>query len=331
MFDPAAATARGRDTQERVAVDLGVVHHELDPELEEGTPRPFVPVDPAVDAVSASATTPAILSQVTATSASAKRSVVYQGLILFVKALPVALLVVAARYVFHKVFGFSDIMSFSDAAAVLTGAALIIGFMLAGVIADFKEAEKIPANMGGALLMLDQLAASGLALQDKDSGWARARLAAVANRIDDWFFGRVPDDSLNAIQNEVFCLIVDVEKQGCSAPYVTQLLNRANELVGSLQRVMVIRNSSFIKAGYALMTILVSVVLVLLVIVDFPSEFAQWLVCGALALVYTDLLLLVRDLDNPFGYRAHGGRGSGADVDPAAFTNAVRILNSTGG
>ena len=260
-----------------------------------------------------------------------KRSIAFQGLILFLKALPVALLVVAARYLFHNVFGFSEIMSFSDAAAVLTGAALIIGFMLAGVIADYKEAEKMPASIGGALLMLDQLAASGLALQGKDSGWVRARLAAVAIRIDDWFFGRVPDDSLGAVQNEVFSVIVDVEKEGCSAPYVTQLLNRANELAGALQRVMVIRNSSFIRAGYALMTILVTIVLVLLVIVDFPSEFAQWLVCGALALVYTDLLLLVRDLDNPFGYAAHGGRGSGADVDPSALTSAVRMLNSSTG
>lgn len=255
-------------------------------------------------------------------------SVAFQGLILFAKALPIALLVVAARFVFHKVFGFGEIMSFSDSAAVLTGAALIIGFMLAGVIADYKEAEKLPANIGGALVLLDQLAVSGCGLQGQDTGWVRARLAGVANRIEDWFLGRAPDDALDAVQAEVFSVIVDVEKGGCSAPYIVQMLTRANELAGTMQRVMVIRNSSFIKAGYALMTILIGIVLVLLVIVDFPSEFAQWLVCGALAMVYVDLLLLVRDLDNPFGYADHGGRGSGADVDPAPLVNAVRALNS---
>ena len=89
---------------------------------------------------------------------------------------------------------------------------------------------------------------------------------------------------------------------------------------------MSIRNTQFIKAGYALMTILVAVVLILLIIADFPSDVAQWVVCGALSLVYTYLLLLVRDLDNPFGYGDNKGRGSGADVDLSPFTSALDLL-----
>jgi hypothetical protein len=134
------------------------------------------------------------------------------------------------------------------------------------------------------------------------------------------------DEEVVETQGDLFEIIVEVEKVGCTAPYITQMLQRATEAAGAVQRAMSIRNTQFIKAGYALMTILVAVVLILLVIADFPSEVAQWTVCGALSLVYTYLLLLVRDLDNPFGYGDNNGRGSGADVDLSPFTSALDLL-----
>jgi hypothetical protein len=77
----------------------------------------------------------------------------------------------------------------------------------------------------------------------------------------------------------------------------------------------VIRNTNFIKSGYALMEILIAIVLGLLIIVDYPKPTVQWFVSGVLAAAYTYLVLLVKDLDNPFDYGANGEKGSAADVD----------------
>lgn len=255
-----------------------------------------------------------------------RRTVLTEGLTLLVKALPVAILVMVLRFLLHDVLGVNDIMGFGDAAAVLTGTALIIGLMLAGVISDYKEAEKLPGVIGSSLLLLDRLAESGLGGQGKDSGWVRPRLATIATQIDEWFHGRITDEQVVDQQGELFQVIVEVEKAGCSTAYITQMLARATDASGAVQRAMSIRNTQFIKAGYALMTILVAVVLILLIVADFPSEVAQWTVCGALSLVYTYLLLLVRDLDNPFGYADNNGRGSGADVDLSPFTSALALL-----
>lgn len=265
-------------------------------------------------------------SLVTIPHSSQQRTVLSEGLKLLAKALPVAILVMVLRFVLHDVLGINGIMSFGDIAAVLTGTALIIGLMLAGVIADYKEAEKLPGVIGGSLLILDRLAKSALGSQGNDSDWVRPRLASIGTEIDDWFHGRISDDQIVEAQGELFEIIVEVEKAGCTAVYLAQMLARATDVAGAIQRASSIRKTQFIKAGYALMTILVVVVLILLVVSDFPSEIAQWTVCGALSLVYMYLLLLVRDLDNPFGYGGNSGRGSGADVDLSPFTSALDLL-----
>ena len=253
---------------------------------------------------------------------------VSQGLLLVIKALPVAIIVLLLRWILHYGFDVNGLMSFSDAGAVLTGATVIVGLMLAGVMADYKESEKLPSAIGGSLLAINSLACGALATKGVDAAFIRPRLAQVAEIINEWLYGRVGDDQIPVAQGKISELIIDVEKAGAGTHYLTRLLISASDLGAALQRVMVIRNTLFIKAGYALMKILVGIVLILFILVDFPSEFAQWLVIGALSLAYTYLLLLVHDLDNPFGYGDNNGRGSGADVDITPFTRAYQDLTS---
>lgn len=253
---------------------------------------------------------------------------VSQGLLLVFKAIPVALTVLLLRWILHYGFDVNGLMSFSDAGAVLTGATVIVGLMLAGVIADYKESEKLPSAIGGSLLAINSLANAALVTKGVDTAFIRPRVAQVAETINDWLYGRVGDDQIPVAQGMVNELIIDVEKAGGGVHYLARLLATASELGAALQRVMVIRNTLFIKAGYNLMRILVAIVLILFILVDFPSEYAQWLVIGALSLAYAYLMLLVRDLDNPFGYGDNDGRGSGADVDITPFTAAYRALTA---
>jgi hypothetical protein len=68
------------------------------------------------------------------------------------------------------------------------------------------------------------------------------------------------------------------------------------------------------------------VLIVLLLIVDFGRVgAAQWLMPGALTLIYSYLVLLVRDLDNPFGY---GRRAGSAEVDLSALRDIADELRS---
>ena len=219
---------------------------------------------------------------------------------LVLRAIPVALLVLVLRYVVHNTLDLNGIVTFSDAGAVITGATIIVGLMLAGVIADYKESEKLPAVVGGSLLALDGLAVSGLSVKDIDGSWVRPRVAEIAETVRGWLHGRVSDEQMWAAQATIAPLIVDAEKAGVPSHYVGRLLVSSSELSNALSRIQTIRNTSFIRAGYVLMVLLVFIVLALLVIIDFTSPIMRWVVPGVLALAYTYLILLVRDIDNPF-------------------------------
>ena len=237
---------------------------------------------------------------------------------LVLRALPVAVVVLVGRYVVHNALDVSGLVTFSDAGAVITGATIIVGLMLAGVLSDYKESEKFPAVLAQSLLGLEGLASAGLSVKEIDGGWVRPRVAALTNSVVDWVHGDISDKQMWAAQADASQLIVEVEKAGAPSHYVGRLLATNGDLSNALSRMQVIRNTSYIKAGYMLMILLVTIVLLLLVIVDFTSPIMRWVVPGVLALAYTYLILLVRDVDNPY-------QGS-ACVDFAPLIDAQRSL-----
>ena len=247
---------------------------------------------------------------------------------LLVKALPVVVAVLVGRWVLFEVADVGEIVSFGEAGAVITGVTLIMGFMLAGVLADYKESERLPGVIASALNGFHSAAMGGLAVKDIDSAWARARILSTVDAICAWFTTGTRDEDMWAAQSDLASVIVEAEKKGMGTHYVGRLLTLNGELSNTLSRIAVIRHTSFIQAGYVLMSFLVAVMMVLLAVVDFPSTVMSWIAPSVLSLVYTYLLLLVKDLDNPFGHAENGGEGSGADVDLGALLSVQRSLHS---
>ncbi len=241
---------------------------------------------------------------------------------ILLQSIPLAIVVLILRYLLHNVAGKSEILQFSDTSSVLTGAALIMGLMLAGVIGDYREAERLPSEVGGGLLGFELYATRGLQVIDKDSSWVHARIAAVAHTINEWFYGRKSDAEMWAEYDDINQVVVELAKSGMTIPYLNQVHGANNGVAGAIDRITVIRNTSYIKAGYALMEFLIAVVLVLMVVVDFPQGFAQELVPASISIVYVYMFLFIRDLDNPFAYGDHHGTGSAADVSITAWKNA---------
>jgi hypothetical protein len=154
----------------------------------------------------------------------------------------------------------------------------------------------------------------------------RPRIQKIATAIDDWFYSRIDDAAVGAATSDLGTMIVELEKAGVPSHYLGRLFIASSDLGGAISRIQTIRNTNFIKSGYALMELLIAAVLGLMIIVDFPSENVQWLVSGALSMVYVYMLLLVKDLDNPFGYGDNGGRGSAADVDLSPWISVAKNL-----
>ena len=243
---------------------------------------------------------------------------------LIFKALPFVGLAVALRYVLTEQFHMSLTMEFADLSPILTGASLILGLMLAGVLADYKEAEKLPATVARSLNDLDGLSRRGLSRIGEDSAWAHKRVLVVAETINDWIYSRVTDDEMWAVQSDMGELILDLDKKGVSEVYLHRLLRINSDGGNALARIEVIRRTNFISAGYALMEILVGGVVVSLAVVHFSTPTIGYWLSAGLSLTYTYLVLLARQIDNPFGH----GQRRGTLVDLAPLDRTLMKLRS---
>ena len=247
---------------------------------------------------------------------------------LVVQALPAVIAVLFLRYVLQEIFDIGEVATFSEVGSVITGVTLILGFMLGGVLTDYKESEKLPASVAVALAGFRSTAHSGLLAKDLDVSIINARISKVANAIAGWFVGTNSEDEMWNALLDFPVLIVDLEKAGMASHYVGRLMVLNGELNGVLNRISVIRKTSFVQSGYVLMSLLVLVLQGTMAIVSFPSSIMSWIAPSVLSLAYAYLWLLVRDLDNPFGHSENHGKGSGADVDITPLLNAVKALNS---
>jgi hypothetical protein len=243
-------------------------------------------------------------------------------------ALPAVFAVLVLRYVLQEVLEIGEVATFGEVGSVITGVTLILGFMLGGVLSDYKESEKLPASVAVALSGFRSTAHSGLLVKDLDASMINSRISKAANAITGWFVGTNSEEEMWNVLRDLPALIVDLEKAGMASHYVGRLLLLNGELQATLNRVSVVRNTSFVQSGYVLMSLLVLVLQGSLAIVSFPSSIMSWIAPSVLSLAYAYLWLLVRDLDNPFGHSENSGKGSGADVDITPLMNAVRALNS---
>jgi len=133
-------------------------------------------------------------------------------------------------------------------------------------------------------------------------------------------------------------LILDLDRKDVPDYYLHRLLRVNSDLGAALSRMQVIRDTDFIASGYALMELLVSGVVVAFSIVLFSTPLIGYGITGGLTLIYVYLVLLTKDIDNPFGHGKNNGKGSAADIDLTPFhamqkklqkAHAVRTVDSS--
>ena len=258
--------------------------------------------------------------------ATKSRSHLFGRLRLLILSLPFVAGVLLLRFVIQEIFNVSEVATFAEIGSVITGVTLILGFMLGGVLADYKESERLPASLAVVLSGFAATASAGMTVKDISDPNVQQRMARVGQGISEWLLGRISDDELWQRQSDVSQLIIDLERQGVATHYLSRLMVLNGEMTNTLYRIAVIRNTSFVQSGYVLMTFLVVTLQVSLAVVTFPSPIMSWVAPSVLSLAYGYLLLLVRDLDNPFGHGENNGQGSGADVEIRPVLLAVQQL-----
>jgi hypothetical protein len=236
---------------------------------------------------------------------------------LMLTTLPFAIVILLLTYTRTQLFAIPPLFEFSDTSPIITVTALVIGFMLSGVMADHKEGEKLPAEIACALQAIeDCIQADATHLTDTDLTNLKNYHQILCQSILNWFFNRE-----NA-ENSYTALRAIVKAQGTPPSFKINVLKNIDALRRSITRVDVIRRTEFIKTGYALLEVFVTLTLALLVFANFKNSIAQYCIIGSISLVYVYMIRLIRDLDDPFDYAPNGNAGA-SEVDCYPIIEAI--------
>lgn len=233
---------------------------------------------------------------------------------LMLKTMPYVAAALVAKLVLVKGLGFHGYIEFSEVGLVLTGGVFLIGFMLAGTMADYKESEKLPAEIACTLETLEEtFAQAGVGRPQLDAKAGQRAVVETAGAVRDWLFKKVTQAQLFAQLNALGVMAHELEKSGAGS-YAGRALSELHNLRKTVTRVAVISRTGFLATGYALLETLTGAIVLLLMIAKFKSLVAQLILVSFVTLIYTYMLGLIRDVDDPFEYTEGGARGA-AEVD----------------
>jgi len=227
---------------------------------------------------------------------------------LMISTLPIVLAILGVKLFLGLVLGFDGLIDFSDVGIILTAGVFLTGFLLAGTMADYKEAERLPAEISCTLETIEEifvLAAAGRpALQLPE---LRQELLLLTDEIKSWLMKARTTDDVYAAMTRLANILRKLEETG-AGPYASRAVPQLLMLRRSISRIDVIVRTGFLPPAYALLESLIIMIISLMLIARFRSLIAECLMVPFVSLIYLYMLRLIKDVDNPFDFQG-GVRG----------------------
>lgn len=241
-----------------------------------------------------------------------------------------ALLVIGAKLAAHQL-GWERITLNPLLSGLVAANVFLMGFLLSGVLSDYKESEKLPGELAAGLATIaDDFVALAEPKHEAVRRDGLAQMLRLATGIHDWMLRRQSTDATLDQVSDLVPLFTRIEPF-IPANYTVRLKQEQNNLRRSLIRINTIRETSFIPSGYVISEIVTAFLTVGLILIKVDLLYEALFVVGVITFLFSFLALLIRDLDNPFGY---DDQSSAEDVSLAPLLVAIerlRKLNAPAG
>ncbi|MFS6828458.1 hypothetical protein [Cyanobium sp. ATX-6F1] len=187
-------------------------------------------------------------------------------------------------------------------AGLITSNVFLIGFLFNGVLVDYKESEKCPAQLAEILLSLvAELQALGWARPEAEPAAALATVAQLGQGFLGWFQGTTRADELLDRIDRLNAELAQL-RHSCESPCMARLLQELAALRGLLLRMETIRSIPFVPTVYWLSATSTTLLCAGLVLTHMEDWVEIFFYLGSIAFLMVFILLMIWDLDNPFGH-----------------------------
>jgi len=230
--------------------------------------------------------------------------------------MPLVILVAILKFLSHK-FGFEVMELNALFTSLVAGTIFLIGFLVSGVLSDYKESEKIPSELTATLraLLDDTLTID----RGKDSVTAKHFILFqrdFTKLLLNWFNKK---ERTSTILNQISSMndfIVAFEKEGIQANYLIKFKSEQSSIRKYLMRVDTIRDTDFVGSAYAILEAMGFLTVVGLIIIKIEPFYASLFLTLLITFLFSYMFRLIKDLDNPFDYAVKGERGTEISLKP---------------
>ncbi len=212
--------------------------------------------------------------------------------------------------------------------SLIAGTIFLIGFLISGVLSDYKESEKIPSELAASLKNL--LDDTYTIYKGKGSETAKEFILyqkEVTNALLDWFYSKESSKGmLNRISrmNEFF---IKLDTEGIQPGYIIKMKNEQNNIRKIVLRVDTIRNTDFIGSAYAIVEAMAAFTAIGLIMIRIEPFYAGMFLTLLVTFLISYMIFLIIDLDNPFDYSAKGESGTEIPLKPLKdFQSDIEIV-----
>ncbi len=220
---------------------------------------------------------------------------------LALKTLPFVVVIVLLKFVVHQ-YGYEFLNLNALFTAIISANIFLIGFLISGVLVDYKESEKLPGDLSASL---ETMADEGLIIyKNKKSIEAKnflLKLSDFNNSLISWFYKKERTNVLMEKLSSFNDDFLSFEGQ-TQANFIVRLKQEQNSIRKMINRIHTIRETSFLGTGYAIAEIITSILVFGLIFIKMSPFYESAFFVSFVSFILIYMIYFIKDLDNPFGF-----------------------------
>ncbi len=238
--------------------------------------------------------------------------------------LPFIILIILAKYAVHW-FSYEFITLNSIFSGIIGANVFLLGFLLNGVLSDYKESEKLPGELAAIFAtMSDEMEIICRSKKSEVPFAAMSHLLDLSKTMKKWFYRSEKTEivigKITAL-NEHFMNFEPLTQ----ANFIARLKQEQSNLRKLLIRINTIRETSFISSGYFIASTTTILLVLGLIFAKIEPFHESYFFVSIVSYLLIYLIFLIKDLDNPFGYSEDA---SSEDVSLKPLDDVITDISS---
>lgn len=184
--------------------------------------------------------------------------------------------------------------------SVIAGGIFIISIILSGIISDYKESEKLPAEIASAV---ENIYEDGLYIKEEHKKFDLKYLQNTLQHILQQFrkdLSRKESRTALTCVADLSTSFLEMEKLGAPANYIVRLKQEQSLIRKSLLRIYHIQRIKFLPSAYILAETIVFLIIGLLIFTKIEPFFDGMIMVAFISYLFIFLIKLLRTVDQPF-------------------------------